>query len=127
MGRDLLQEPPSGLDVGQVLLAGILLLAFVDQAVSAPDALDGLVAGCQRELAFQPGGSERGQLASQLNDLALDAPGRFMRAMRRSATVAQQSRRPLLSVPPQPLADPRKGCLEYPRRGFYAVLAGVSH
>jgi hypothetical protein len=41
VGADLLEEPPGGLDGGQILFALIFAAAFFQQAVFSPDPLHG--------------------------------------------------------------------------------------
>ena len=48
---DLLEQTPGGFDVGQVLFALILSAAGMEQAVGAPDALQGAVAEGEIKLA----------------------------------------------------------------------------
>jgi len=62
VGGDLLKDAPSGLDVGEVLFALILALAFLEQTVLAPDAFQGAMAERKIELANQTAGAEGKQL-----------------------------------------------------------------
>jgi len=57
----LLEQGPLTFDVREILLARIFLLAFFQQAVLAPDALERPVADGQVELADQAAGAERGK------------------------------------------------------------------
>jgi hypothetical protein len=72
VGGDLLEEAPSGLDVGQILLTLILAPARRDQVVCVPDAFQGAMAERQLELADETTRAEGGELLAQSGDLLLD-------------------------------------------------------
>jgi hypothetical protein len=127
VGGDLLEQPPAGFQMGQVLLALILPPARVDQSVLAPDALDGHMTGTQVELALQPSGPEGGQLAAQDQHLLLEGLGRLVRAVMGLAALLPQPRRPLLLEASQPLAHSGYSGGEGPGGRLDALLARVLH
>src|SRR5258707_13550238 len=72
VGGDLLKDAPGGLDVGEVLFALILALAFFQQTVLAPDAFQGTMAEGEIELANETASAEGEQLLAQSDDLLFD-------------------------------------------------------
>ena len=60
-----LEQTPAGFDVGQILFALIFSAAFVQQAVSAPDAFQGAVTEGEIELADETASPESGELLAQ--------------------------------------------------------------
>src|SRR5260370_39868023 len=76
VGRDLLKDAPSGFDVGEVLFALIFALAFLQETMLAPDALQGTMAEGKIELADEAASAEGEQLPAQSDDLLFDVGGR---------------------------------------------------
>src|SRR5260370_37598869 len=77
VGGDLLKDAPSGFDVGEVLFALIFALAFFQQTMLAPDALQGTMAEGEIELANETASAEGEQLLAQSDDLLFDGGGRL--------------------------------------------------
>ena len=138
IGRDLLKDAPSGLDVSQVLLALIFSAAFVQQAVLTPDTLQGTVAEREIELADETASPEGGQLLAQGDPLLLDFWGGFAGLMVGGAGECDEAARPLLLIAAQPFAHGGDRGLEQASRRLNATLArrvyepqamviGVSH
>jgi hypothetical protein len=110
-----------GFDVGQVLLALILLAALVQQPMLAPDAHQGAVAERQIELADEAAGAEGGQSATQGDDLLFQFWGRLVGLVMRSAGTLDEAAPSLLLIAAQPLAHRRDGTLEEAAGGFDAL------
>jgi len=85
VGRDLPEQTPAGFDVGQILFALIFSAAFVQQAVSAPDAFQGAVTEGEIELADETASPESGELLAQRENLLFDGERSFARLMMRGA------------------------------------------
>jgi hypothetical protein len=66
---DLLKQGPLRLDVREVLFALIFAAALLDQAMRAPDALQGAMGNGQIEFPDQASGPEGGQGLAQLDEL----------------------------------------------------------
>jgi hypothetical protein len=72
---DLLKDAPSGFDVGEVLFALIFALAFFQQTMLAPDALQGTMAEGEIELANEATSAEGEQALAQSDDLLFEGAG----------------------------------------------------
>ena len=127
VGGDLLEEPPSGLNGGQVLLALIFTTAFFDQAVPVPDAFQGAMGKGQVELADQAARAEGGEFLAQGDHLLLDSTGCLLRLVMRRAGDLPQTVQTLLGEAPQPFAHGRHGGREIAGGPLDAVLAGILH
>jgi len=123
VGADLLEQPPGGLDGGQVLFASILPPTPADQSVLAPDAVDGHVAEGQVELALEPGGPESGQMAAQGDGPLFEVGRSLVRAVVRSPGVLPQPGQTLLLIASPPLAHGECTGGEQPGGGLDAALA----
>src|SRR5712692_3573418 len=119
---DLLKQRPSGFDRREVLLALTFLLAWFQQTVFAPDALDGHMGDGKVELALQSGCTKGGELLTQNENLLFDGVGRFVRAGMMSTAVLAQTGRTLLLITAQPLAHGRNRGNEQARGGLDADL-----
>lgn len=126
VGRDLLKDAPSGFDVGEVLFALIFALAFLQETMLAPDALQGTMAEGKIELADEAASAEGEQLPAQSDDLLFDVGGSFAGLVMRSAGKFEEATRSLLLITAQPLADGGDGGVEKTGGGLDAMLASVS-
>jgi hypothetical protein len=68
------------------LLALIFFASLANQAMLAPNAMDGHVREGQIEFALQARGTESGQLLTESDDLLFEGERCFMRAVMMSAT-----------------------------------------
>ncbi len=127
VGGDLLKDAPGGLDVGEVLFALIFALAFSQQTVLAPDALQGTMAEGEIELADETASAESEQLLAQSDDLLFDVGGSFAGLVMRSAGKFDEAARSLPLITAQPLAHSRDGGLEKTSGGLDAALPSRLH
>jgi hypothetical protein len=127
VGRDLLKDAPGGFDVGQVLLALILARAFFEQAVLAPDALQGTMTKGKIELADETTSAEGKQRLAQSDDLFFDGGGSFAGLVMGSAGEFDQAARTLLLITAPPLAHGGNGGLEKTSGGLDASLPSRLH
>src|SRR5258708_33535499 len=138
IGGDLLKDAPSGLDVGEVLFALIFALAFFQQPVLAPDALQSTMAEGKIELANETASAEGEQLLAQSDDLLFDGGGSLAGLVMRSAGTLDEAAQSLLLIAAQPLAHGGDGGLKQaggrldaslPSRlhQTQAMIVGVAH
>lgn len=127
VGRDLLEDAPGGLDVGEVLFALILAAAFVEQAVLAPDAFQGAMAEGKIELPDEAAGAEGGQLLAESDHPQFQGGGSFVGLMVRGAGELDQAARAVLLKAAQPLAHRRDGGVKQAGGGLNAQLPGRVH
>ena len=127
IGGDLLKDAPSGFDVGEVLFALIFALAFFQQTVLTPDALQSTMAEGEIELANQATSAEGEQPLAQSDDLLFDVGGSFARLVMRSAGMLDEPARALLLITAQPLAHGGDGGLKQAGGGLDASLPSRLH
>src|SRR3990172_9400865 len=114
VGTDLLEQPPSGFDGGEVLLALIFSPALFQQAVGSPDALQGAMTERQIELADQATGSEGGELVPEFDHPPFNLRRGFAGLPVRRSRLLEQPRGALLLEAAQPFANRGDGGGEQP-------------
>src|SRR5713226_8709754 len=124
VGGDLLEQPPGRFDRRQVLLALIFHAAFGHQSVGAPDALQCAMAQGQVELADHSTGPEGRQRLAQLDDVVLDLGRGLAGLVMRRTREFDQTRRPVLLIAAEPLADGGDGGGELVGSRLDPALAG---
>jgi hypothetical protein len=127
VGGDLLKDAPGGLDVGEVLFALIFALAFFEQTVLAPNALQGAMAEREVELADEAASAESEQLLAKRNRLLYNLGGSLAGLVMRSTGKFDQAARSLLLITAQPLAHGGDRGLEKTSGGFDASLPSRLH
>ncbi|MBI4443411.1 MAG: hypothetical protein HY649_08570, partial [Acidobacteria bacterium] len=99
----------------------VLAAAALEQAVSAPDALQGSVAERQVKLADQAASAEGGQAAAQLQGPLLQLQAGLASLPMRGARAFLKARGTVLLMAAKPFAHGREGRLKGPRRSLDAV------
>jgi hypothetical protein len=127
VGGDLLKDAPGGFDVGEVLFALIFALAFFEQAVLAPDALQRTMAEGKIELPNETTSAEGQQLLAQSDDLFFDGGGSFAGLVMGSAGKFDQTARAVLLITAQPLAYSGNGGLKQTGGGLDASQPSRLH
>jgi hypothetical protein len=102
-------------------------LAFFEQAVLTPDALQGTMAEGKIELADETASPEGEQLPAQSENLLFDVEGSFAGLAMRSAGKLDEAAQSLPLIAAQPLAYGRNGGLEKTSGGLDAPLPGRLH
>src|SRR5690348_4811601 len=125
VGGDLLEQSPGSFERGQILLALIFSPPRVNQAVLAPDAVNGHMAEREIPFAFQALGSEGGQLAAQSHHLLFDFALDLVRAGVRRPRAFLQPPNTLRGMSTHPLAHGPQGGVKLASCGLQAVRAGV--
>src|SRR5712671_4794713 len=92
-------------DVGEILFALIFSAAFFEQPVSAPDAIQCMVADGQIEFTDETACAESGKRVSQGDELLLQRGRRFAGLPMRGAGDFQQAAGTLLLIAAEPLAN----------------------
>jgi hypothetical protein len=127
IGADLLEQRPLRLDVREVLLALIFLLAFFQQPMFPPDAFQYAMRDGQVELANEPPRAEGVQRFAKFDELRLGRGRCFLCLVVTSARKRDQPGRAALLKAAQPLADRGHGGSEKPRSWFNPALLGAFH
>jgi hypothetical protein len=99
-----------------------LPLPFFEQAVLAPNALQGAMAEREVELADEAASAESEQLLAKSNHLLFHLGGSFARLVMRSTGKLDQAARSLLLITPQPLTHGGNGGLKQTGGGLDAWL-----
>jgi len=120
-----LEDPPGGLDVGEILFALILAAALLQQAMLAPDAFQSAMAERQIELANQAARAKGKQLLAKSNHLLLQFRRSLIGMVMRSAGEFDQTTRPLLLKTAQPFAHCGNGGLKKASGRLDALLPGA--
>jgi len=127
VGGDLLEQAPSGFDLGQVPLALIFSAALGHQAVGAPDALQSAVRERQIELADEATRPQGGQLPAEFEDSRFDLGRGFAGLVMGRTGLFEQTRGAELLVATQPFAHGGEGGGEEAGGGFDASLPSRIH
>jgi hypothetical protein len=122
---DLLEQTPGSFDVGEVLFGLILSAAGMEQAVGAPDALQGAVAEGEIKLADEAASPEGGQLLTESDDLLFQVGRSFAGLVMGGAGEFEEAAQTVLLIAAQPFAHRRDRGLKQTRGGLNAMLAGV--